>query len=186
METPSNTSKLNIIVLAVVSILVIGGLVWAVTSSKKEVRNVTESANTLPETEEQNTQMVKEPGMDLGTMTEANTNKTDAADVMLTGSYKDYSPAAVTSEFKAGNKVVLFFHATWCPTCKQADAAFKTNAGQIPAGVTVLKTDYDSNTELKQKYGITYQHTFVQIDSAGNEITKWNGGDIDNLKKYIK
>ncbi len=112
----------------------------------------------------------------------------DKKDVMMakTGAYKDYSPETVAAEQKAGNKVVLFFHAVWCPYCKAADAAFKANLDKIPAGVTVLKTDYDSNTALKQKYGVTYQHTFVQIDNAGNQVTKWNGGDTDNLTKFIK
>ncbi len=102
------------------------------------------------------------------------------------GSYLDYSAATVAAEQKAGHKVVLFFHAAWCPFCKAADAAFKANLGEVPKGVTILKTDYDSQTELKQKYGITYQHTFVQIDSDGNQVSKWSGGDIDNLKKYVK
>src|SRR3990167_6169147 len=87
---------------------------------------------------------------------------------------------------KAGYKVVLFFHAPWCPFCKAANAEFISRANEIPAGVTVLKTNYDSNTELKQKYGVTYQHTFVQIDNNENQVSKWNGGDIDNLKKYLK
>ena len=29
--------------------------------------------------------------------------------------------------------------------------------------------------ELKQKYGITTQHTFVQVDADGNEVAKWTG-----------
>ena len=40
--------------------------------------------------------------------------------------------------------------------------------------------------ELAQKYSITYQHTFVQIDAEGKEITKWNGGKIDELLTNIK
>lgn len=102
------------------------------------------------------------------------------------GSYKDYSVATVASEFAAGNKVVLFFHAPWCPFCRAADAVFRTRTNDIPAKVSVLKTDYDSSAELKQKYGVTYQHTFVQIDAQGDQISKWNGGDIDNLKRYLK
>lgn len=102
------------------------------------------------------------------------------------GTYKDYSPALAESEAKAGNKVVLFFHAPWCPFCKTADTAFKTNLDKIPKGVTVLKTDYDSNLELRKKYAITYQHTFVQIDASGNQVTKWNSGDIDLLIKNVK
>lgn len=102
------------------------------------------------------------------------------------GSYKDYSPALTQSEAQAGNKVVLFFHAPWCPYCKAADSAFKTNLDKIPKGVTVLKTDYDSNLDLRKKYAVTYQHTFVQIDASGNQITKWNSGDIDLLIKNVK
>ncbi len=102
------------------------------------------------------------------------------------GSYKDYSPETMTLEQKAGQKVVLYFHAPWCPFCKAADADFKTHTDKIPAGVTVLKTDYDSNGELKKKYGVTYQHTFVQIDASGNEVTKWISGDTELLAKNIK
>lgn len=102
------------------------------------------------------------------------------------GSYQDYSPELVKSEQDAGHKVVLFFHATWCPECRAADKAFKANLDKIPQGVSLLKTDYDSNLDLKKKYGVTYQHTFVQIDSEGNLVSKWTGGDIDNLIKYLK
>jgi thiol-disulfide isomerase/thioredoxin len=102
------------------------------------------------------------------------------------GNYGDYSPDTVATEQRAGHKVVLFFHAPWCPFCRAADVAFKEKASQIPAGVTVLKIDYDSNKELRTKYGITYQHTFVQIDNNGELVSKWNGGDVDNLIKYLK
>lgn len=130
----------------------------------------------------------------------ANSNNTNQADkttddkmmsedsmmMKKSGSYKDYSPATVETEQKSGNKVVLFFHAPWCPECRAADAAFKAALDKIPAGVTILKTDYDSNSELKTKYGVTYQHTFVQIDNNEALLTKWNGGDINALQKNLK
>jgi thioredoxin 1 len=102
------------------------------------------------------------------------------------GQYKDYSTETVKAEQEAGNKVVLFFHAPWCPFCKAADLAFRAKVNQIPSGVTILKIDYDSSKDLRTKYGVTYQHTFVQIDNSGNLVTKWNGGDIANVIKYVK
>ena len=102
------------------------------------------------------------------------------------GSYKDYSAAEVLAEQAAGQKVVLYFYAPWCPFCRAADADFKANPDKIPAGVTVLKTLYDSETALKQKYGVTYQHTFVQIDNNGNQVTKWVSGDTGFLVKNVK
>jgi len=49
--------------------------------------------------------------------------------------------------------------------------------GDIPANVTILDVDYDEYSDLKQKYGVTTQHTLVQVDAEGNEIAKWVGGN---------
>jgi thiol-disulfide isomerase/thioredoxin len=106
--------------------------------------------------------------------------------MMSTGTYKEYSAETLAVEQAMGHKVVLFFHAKWCPTCKAADANFNANLGKIPAGVTLLKTDYDTEKALKTKYGVTYQHTFVQVDKNGSKVTVWNGGDIDTLIANLK
>ena len=73
-------------------------------------------------------------------------------------------------------KAVIFFHAGWCPTCQAAEADFQSNFEQIPENVTILKADYDTEAELKSKYGIIMQDTFVEVDAQGNEIAKWNSG----------
>ena len=86
----------------------------------------------------------------------------------------------------ADQKRVYYFHAPWCPTCKVANAEFESKKDQIPSGVVLFKTDYDTNGELKKKYAVTYQHTFVQVDAEGNEISKWNGGGINELTTNIK
>ncbi len=102
------------------------------------------------------------------------------------GMYKDYSLTALAEATKNGGKAVLFFWAAWCPYCKSANTEFMTNLNKIPNNVTVLKTNYDTEKELKIKYGITYQHTFVQVDVSGNQITKWNGGGIAELLNNLK
>lgn len=89
-------------------------------------------------------------------------------------------------------KVVLFFYADWCPTCRPVDIEFKNRMTEFPKNLQVFRINYnDSETTdefraLAQKYGVNYQHTFVQIDKQGNEITKWNGGGLDNLLSKIK
>ncbi len=108
-----------------------------------------------------------------------------------TGSgYVQYSKKALDSA--SGGRRVLFFYASWCPTCKPADASFTQNASKIPDDMTLIRVNYnDPETDqeekgLAKKYGITYQHTYVQIDSSGKEVTKWNGGQIDELLSKIK
>ncbi|MEK7564045.1 MAG: hypothetical protein AAB510_00550 [Patescibacteria group bacterium] len=46
---------------------------------------------------------------------------------------------------------------------------------KIPSDLSILDVDYDNSSDLKKKYGVTYQHTFVQVDKDGNMIKKWNG-----------
>lgn len=107
----------------------------------------------------------------------------------LASAYIEYSKHAL--ETNASKRRVLYFYANWCPTCKPADQSFKTNLSKIPEDVTVIRVNYnDSDTDqaekdLAKKYAVTYQHTYVQIDQNGNEITKWNGGKIDELLKNI-
>lgn len=98
--------------------------------------------------------------------------------------YVLYSPQVV--ENTKDKKKVLYFWAVWCPTCKIANAEFINREDEIPEDVVVFKVNYDTETELKKKYNITYQHTFVYIDDNGNEITQWNGGGIRELLTYLQ
>lgn len=104
--------------------------------------------------------------------------------------YIEYSKAALDQA--ATNRRVLYFYANWCPICKPADADLKVNSSKIPTDVTVIRVNYnDTDTDqeekdLAKKYAVSYQHTFVQIDGLGKEVTKWNGGKTDELLANIK
>lgn len=101
------------------------------------------------------------------------------------GKYIAYDPALISSA-KDG-KVVIYFYANWCPTCRLQDADILKEKENIPSDVTILKADYDKETELKKKYAVTSQHTFVQVDAEGNEITKWTGGtSLNGLVAKLK
>jgi thiol-disulfide isomerase/thioredoxin len=71
--------------------------------------------------------------------------------------------------------VILFYNAYWCSTCKAARDGFESGLGEIPEDLTIVLVDFDENTEMRKKYDVIVQHTFVQIDSAGNELQRWYG-----------
>lgn len=108
----------------------------------------------------------------------------DQNKTMVKGSYEVYSPEKLV---KADiGRVVLFFRASWCPTCKALDSNLKTNLDNIPEGIIILDVDYDNSAELKKKYGVTYQHTLVEVDSKGNMLKKWSGGEtLDSVIKNL-
>ena len=90
--------------------------------------------------------------------------------------YTAYSEKELEGALSSNQKTVIFFHAGWCPTCIAASEDFQANINQIPSDVTILKADYDAETELKEKYGVVMQDTFIQVNSDGEEIAKWNSG----------
>lgn len=89
------------------------------------------------------------------------------------GSYEPYAPELLARA--TDGDVVLFFRATWCPTCRTLDDDIRAHLGDIPAGLTILDVDYDDSDALKTQYGVTYQHTLVQVDVDGNLLKKWGG-----------
>lgn len=85
--------------------------------------------------------------------------------VPAAGAYVDFSDGAI--EATEGPKA-LFFHAGWCPQCRSLDEDLRTRGA--PDGLTVFKVDYDTRTDLRQKYGVTLQTTVVFVDDAGELI----------------
>ena len=83
------------------------------------------------------------------------------------GAYLDYYDGAIAET--AGTKV-LFFHASWCPKCR--DLEENILASDIPDNFTVFKVDFDTATELRQRYGVTLQTTIVYVDDDGDALAK--------------
>ena len=160
----------KILVLGIVSLVVIGGGVFAYSNgqnnNKESERMAMEKKNTT------------DLAMSKSDETKAMSKDGDAM-AASKGSYSDYDQSKLANA--STGKVVLFFHAPWCPTCRDANLNFENSA--TPEGLTLLKVDYDSSNELKKKYGVTYQHTFVQVDKDGNLLKKWNGSkNYDEIK----
>ena len=84
------------------------------------------------------------------------------------GEYVDYSPELVSST--DGTKL-LFFHASWCSQCNALESDIE--ASDLPDGVTIFKVDYDTNQDLRQKYGVTIQTTVVEVDKDGNKVDSY-------------
>lgn len=100
---------------------------------------------------------------------------------LATGRYINYDES-VLSNIKY-NSTILFFHASWCVECRAFDA--KLNDEQLPVGVQVLKVDYDARQDLRQKYDVTIQTTFVRVNASGDKLTKWVGYGKDKSVSAI-
>lgn len=91
------------------------------------------------------------------------------------GAYLTFADYEANEDAFASTKVVLFFSAIWCSTCKRARDNIEADLAAIPADLTIVVADFDTAIELRRTYGVGIQHTFVFIDNQGNEIKKWAG-----------
>jgi thiol-disulfide isomerase/thioredoxin len=71
--------------------------------------------------------------------------------------------------------VVYFFAATWCPDCQATYQDLKVHFDQLPMNFRLIFVNYDKAQDLKKKYGITAQHTFVLVGPAGEKKKVWSG-----------
>ena len=101
-------------------------------------------------------------------------------------SYITYDQYQASKDKYADSKVVLFFNAKWCPACRAINEALTSDPGKIPAKTTVVSVDYDQYTDLRQRYGVTTQHTFVQIDTNGEKTRQWVSTSVDALLKELQ
>jgi thiol-disulfide isomerase/thioredoxin len=105
--------------------------------------------------------------------------------MMAKGGYIDYDASKLA--FAEKGKVVLFFKADWCPTCKALDADITKNLSSLPSDVLIMKVNYDTATDLKKQYSVLGQHTLVRVDKAGKQISAWrNSATLAELLGELK
>jgi thiol-disulfide isomerase/thioredoxin len=136
-------------------------------SMTEPVTQAVEAENTMIEAE-----MDAEVKMNTDTM-----NEPEAAPAPVSaasaGTFETYSADKLA--LAADGTVVLFFHAAWCPSCRGLENDLNASLSDIPANTHILKLDYDTETELKKKYGVVRQHTLIVVDASGNEVKKLTG-----------
>ena len=172
------------VILIILSVIVLG-TVYAITTADREYSDsityeekeyITPSVPTETAVTGQESSVYSNPPYDEDEHSDA--EDTDAKEhptenvEIREGRYIAYNDA-LAKEAAENGKAVLFFHAVWCPSCKSLDRSIES--GNIPNGITILKIDYDSSSALKRKYGVTYQHTLVQVDENLEKISKWAG-----------
>ena len=93
----------------------------------------------------------------------------------------DFQSEAQLNELAAAGKTVVFFYAAWCPNCRATITELNARFDEVDPDLTLVIADYDKESALKGKFGVTYQDTFVLLDATGNSVKSWNSGGVDGL-----
>ncbi len=177
--------KAQMLVAAVIGLFLIGGGAIAYTNKqnvKKDQDRMAMQKKTEAAALEKEDAMKKEEAM----KKEAAMTPDQKAAMAKSGSYITLANYNTDTAKYADSKKVYFFHASWCPICQGIEKEINADTSKIPAGVTLIKTDFDTSTELRKKYGVTTQYTFVQVDNNGNQTAKWSASSLTDALAGIK
>lgn len=188
-----------------------GGAVFFINNSYNETDDSTASSNETELTEGDNSDSSRDDdstdpasgsSRDNGDATNSMAEDTDSLDMSnddpasegtdmdTTGNNEDASSGSYV-EFASKDDLtddtnVIFFAASWCPSCRSLDNNISENIDSIPSNMSIFKADYDAEEELKREYGVTTQHTLVQVDMDGNLIKKWSGSfSLDDIIEEV-
>ncbi len=115
------------------------------------------------------------------------TQDTSNTDTLQLDTYMLYSPKMLDTAIEAGLQVVINFRAARCPTCKATSDDIIDNQDLIPEWVIILEADYDKYIDLKDKYWVTRQTTFVFLDKNGEMVKQARlTRGIDQLLEELK
>jgi thioredoxin-like negative regulator of GroEL len=91
-----------------------------------------------------------------------------------------FSTQAFEELSKAGEPVLLFVHANWCPTCHRQETILSELFSQDEyKHITRLRIDFDKQPSVVKNFGVRYQSTLV-LYNKGLEVDR-STADIDKV-----
>jgi thioredoxin 1 len=97
-----------------------------------------------------------------------------------------YTPAALAAAQKAGEPLVLHFHANWCPTCRAQDKAFDALKADPSLKVRLMEVDYDTEKALEKRMKVTAQSTLIVFHGAAERGRSTGVTDPAKLKSTLQ
>lgn len=174
-------NKKLLIAIIVILLLIGGGFAYLLSSDEpqQELDTMKSSQDSTDQTMDKEALKTEEPAAEVKDTTGSSNTSTQPSETTkpVAGTYQSYSADAVA---KSSATDLLFFHAAWCPQCRQLDGDIKAKGA--PDGVAIFKVDYDSNQALRKQYGVTLQTTVVRVDANGNFVEKFVAYDSPTLQ----
>ena len=80
---------------------------------------------------------------------------------------KSYSDADFKAAQAASKSIVVWFHASWCPTCRRQEQSLsELSKDKSFDSILVLQADYDDSEDLQKRLKVTRQSSMVAFKGA--------------------
>lgn len=76
---------------------------------------------------------------------------------------RPFSAEGLAKAQAADQPVALHFHADWCPTCRAQEKVLQSLKAEQGLDLTVMVVNYDAEKDLKKRFNVRAQSTFVVL-----------------------
>lgn len=108
-----------------------------------------------------------------------------AANVAFALDIQPYTPDRFAAHQKAGEAVVLHFHADWCPVCRAQSKVLNGWQGDAAVPGTVLVVNYDKERDLKRQLGVRTQSTLIAYKGTAEKARLAGETDASALRTLL-
>ncbi len=97
-----------------------------------------------------------------------------------------YTQAAFQAAQTANEPIIVWVHATWCPTCaKQAPILAKLEADPAYKNLKVFKVDFDSQKDVTRAMGVQMQSTLIAFHGTKEEARSTGQTDEAAIRAIV-
>lgn len=82
-------------------------------------------------------------------------------------------------------KMVVFFHADWCGTCRKWEKNLQANLDTLNPQAKILKANFDDEADLRQVFGVTKQSQAVFLNADGSVAKNEGDPSIDSINEFF-
>lgn len=102
------------------------------------------------------------------------------------GSYITHQEYLANPDTYKNHKRIYFFRTDWCFICKVIAAEARANLTLTPENVAIIEVDFDTQIDLRNKYGVTSQTTFVQVATDDTKLGQWHAQNFREAVAQIR
>lgn len=97
-----------------------------------------------------------------------------------------YTQQAFQAAQTANEPILVWVHATWCPTCaKQAPILAKLESEPNFKGLKIFKVDFDSQKDVVRALGVQMQSTLIAYHGAKEEARSTGQTDEATIRAVV-
>ncbi|MBV8916005.1 MAG: thioredoxin family protein [Acetobacteraceae bacterium] len=97
-----------------------------------------------------------------------------------------FTQAAFQAAQKSDEPILVWIHATWCPTCaKQAPILARLEQEPAYQGLKVFKVDFDTQKDVVRAMGVQMQSTLIAFHGSTEQARSTGQTDESALRALV-